>query len=193
MPPKPSSPLADNLRFLRALIARPKNVGAIMPSSPALAEAIAAEIDPAAPGPVLEVGPGTGVITHAILARGIEAARLTLIEYDAELARHNAARFPGARVIAGDAFDLSATLGARITEPFAAMVSGIPLLNFPLPRRRAYMEGLARRLAPGAPLIQFSYGLHSPVAPPSGFTVRRAAFVLNNLPPARVWVYRKAP
>ena len=63
---------ADNLRFLRALIARPKNVGAIMPSSPALADAIARQIDPDA-GPVLEIGPGTGVITDAILARGIAA------------------------------------------------------------------------------------------------------------------------
>lgn len=186
------SPLTDNLRFLRALIARPKSVGAIMPSSPALAEAIAAQIDPEQPGPILEVGPGTGVITHAILARGVDPARLTLIEYDPDLARHNAARFPGVRVIAGDAFDLAATLGTRHAEPFAAMVSGIPLLNFPPPRRRAYVEGLAQRLAPGAPLIQFSYGLSSPVTPPPGFSVRRAAFVLGNIPPARVWVYRAA-
>ena len=50
--------LADNLRFLRALIARPKNIGALMPSSPALAVAMARQIDPHA-GPVLEVGPGT--------------------------------------------------------------------------------------------------------------------------------------
>jgi phosphatidylethanolamine/phosphatidyl-N-methylethanolamine N-methyltransferase len=184
--------LTDNLRFLRALIARPKNVGAIMPSSPALAEAIAAQIDPAMPGPVLELGPGTGVLTAAILARGIAPGRLTLVEYDPDLARHLAARFAGVHVVQGDAFDLSATLGARHAEPFAAMVSGIPLLNFPPARRRAYVEGLAQRLAPGAPLIQFSYGLHSPVAPPPGFSVRRAAFVLNNIPPARVWVYCKA-
>jgi len=73
--------LADNLRFLRALIARPKSIGAIAPSSPALAEAIARQIDPAL-GPVLEVGPGTGVITEAILARGVAPDCLTLLEYD---------------------------------------------------------------------------------------------------------------
>ena len=186
----PTFPLADNLRFLRALIARPKSVGAIAPSSPALAAAIARQVDPLA-GPVLEVGPGTGVISKALLERGVPPDRLTLIEYDEDLARHNAARFPAVRVIQGDAFDLEATLGDRHPEPFAAIVSGIPLLNFPHAQRAVYMAGLIARLAPGAPLVQFSYGLHSPVAPPAGFSVSRAAFVLNNIPPARVWVYRR--
>ena len=81
------------MRFLRALITRPKNVGAIVPSSPALARAIAREIDPKA-GPVLEMGPGTGVITQAILERGIAPEQLTLLEYDDEMAPHLATRFP---------------------------------------------------------------------------------------------------
>lgn len=184
-------PLADNLRFLRAMIARPRNVGAIAPSSPALAQAIARQVDLTREGPILEVGPGTGVITHALLQHGVAPERLTLIEYDEDLARHNAARFPRVRVIQGDAFDLDTTLGDRHRDPFAAIVSGIPLLNFTLAQRHAYMDGLVRHMTPGAPLIQFSYGLHSPVAPPPGHSITRAAFVLNNLPPARVWVYRK--
>jgi len=60
----PAFPLADNLRFLRALIARPKSVGAIIPSSPALAAAIARQVDPLA-GPVLEIGPGRGATSGA--------------------------------------------------------------------------------------------------------------------------------
>ena len=61
----PTDTFTDNLRFLRALIARPKNVGAVVPSSRALARAIARQIDPARQGPILELGPGTGVITAA--------------------------------------------------------------------------------------------------------------------------------
>ncbi len=183
--------LADNFRFLRALIARPKNIGAIMPSSPALAEAIAREIDPNA-GPVLEVGPGTGVITEAILARGVTQERLTLLEYDADLAQHLAARFAKARVFQGDAFDLAATLGPPNGSPFAAIVSGVPLLNHSISRRQAFMEGLVNRLMPGAPLVQFSYGAQAPVPPPQGYSVTRTASVLANIPPAKVWVYRKA-
>ncbi|HJS45806.1 MAG TPA: rRNA adenine N-6-methyltransferase family protein [Rhizomicrobium sp.] len=183
--------LADNFRFLRALIARPKDVGAIMPSSPALAEAIARQIDPKA-GPVLELGPGTGVISHAILARGVAPEQLTLLEYDEDLAQHLAARFPKVRVFQGDAFDLDATLGKPNGSPFAAIVSGIPLLNHAMSRRQSLMAGLASRLMPGAPLIQFSYGAQAPVVPPPGYTVIRTASVLANIPPAKVWVYRKA-
>jgi phosphatidylethanolamine/phosphatidyl-N-methylethanolamine N-methyltransferase len=183
--------LTDNLRFLRALIARPKNIGAVAPSSRALARAIARQIDPDSAGPVLELGPGTGVITAALLERGITPDRLTVVEYDAEFAAAIAARFHGVHVIQGDAFDLSRTLGPRNTAPFAGIISGIPLLNFPVPRRRAYVEMLAQHLTPGAPLVQFSYGMHAPVVPPSGHSVIRAAFVWANLPPARVWVYRK--
>jgi phosphatidylethanolamine/phosphatidyl-N-methylethanolamine N-methyltransferase len=182
--------LADNLRFLRALIARPKQIGALMPSSPALAEAIARQIDPHA-GPVLEIGPGTGVVSEAILARGVVPERLTLVEYDEDLARHLAERFPRAHVIHGDAFDLDRSLGPRYSSPFGAIVSGIPLLNHSMARRQAFMAGLARRMGPGAPFVQFSYGPQAPVNPPAGFSVVRAATVLANIPPAKVWVYRR--
>jgi phosphatidylethanolamine/phosphatidyl-N-methylethanolamine N-methyltransferase len=183
--------LADNFRFLKALIARPKTVGAVIPSSPALARAMARQIDPKA-GPVLEIGPGTGVISEAILERGVPHAQLTLVEYDEELARHLAARLPRVQVIQGDAFDLDQTLCGRDGLPFGAIVSSLPLLNHPMGRRLAYMESVTRRLAPGAPLIQFSYGAHPPVVPPPGFSVVRTAQVWANIPPAKVWVYRKA-
>ncbi len=87
------------------------------------------------------------------------------------------------QVIQGDAFDLNRTLGARHTEPFAGIISGLPLLNFPMAMRRALIDGALTRLAPGAPLVQFSYGMHAPVVPPSGFSVARAAFVWANIPP----------
>ena len=185
-----STTLADNLRFLRALIARPKNIGALMPSSPALAEAIARQIDPHV-GPVLEIGPGTGVVTEAILARGAMAERLTLVEYDEDLARHLAERFPRIRVIQGDAFDLDRALGPPNGSPYGAVVSGVPLLNHSMERRQAFMAGLIRRMMPTAPLIQFSYGPQAPVVPPPGYNVVRTATVLANIPPAKVWVYRK--
>jgi phosphatidylethanolamine/phosphatidyl-N-methylethanolamine N-methyltransferase len=190
--PAPSDAIAGNLHFLRALMARPRNVGAIAPSSRALARAMARQIDPGRPGPVLELGAGTGVITAALLERGLAPERLTLVEYDPDMAGFLATRFPGVDVIEGDAFDLGRTLGAKAQEKFSAIVSGLPLLNFPMTRRRLYLEGIGRLLSPGAPLIQYSYGMHAPVRPPPGHIVTRAALVWANLPPARVWVYRKA-
>jgi phosphatidylethanolamine/phosphatidyl-N-methylethanolamine N-methyltransferase len=183
--------LADNLRFLRALISRPKNIGAVLPSSPALARAIAAQVHPHT-GPVLEIGAGTGVVSEALLVRGVPAEKLVLLEYDPDLCRHLEKRFPHLHVICGDAFDLHHTLGPRYGAPFAAIVSGLPLLNHPPARRRAFMEGIAARLLPGAPFIQFSYGPMPPVPPLPGQSVSRAAMVLANIPPAKVWVYRKA-
>jgi phosphatidylethanolamine/phosphatidyl-N-methylethanolamine N-methyltransferase len=187
----PPDVLSGNLRFLRALMAHPKNIGAIMPSSRALGRAIARQVDPARPGPVLELGPGTGVLTQAVLERGITPGRLTLVEFDPDMAAFLAGHFDGVDVIEGDAFDLARTLGAKAREPFSAIISGIPLLNFPMARRRIFMEGVCRLLAPGAPLIQFSYGAHAPVVPSPDYSVTRTAMVWANLPPARVWVYRK--
>jgi phosphatidylethanolamine/phosphatidyl-N-methylethanolamine N-methyltransferase len=181
----------DQLQFLRSLMARPGGVGAIAPSGPSLARAMAAQTDPAKPGPLLELGPGTGVVTKALIARGFAPGRITAIEYDSELAALVSQRFPNVRVIRGDAFDLDKTLGA--SAPFAAIVSSLPLLNFASEQRNALMNQVFARLAPAAPFVQFSYGLHAPVEPPEGVTVTRAAVVLLNLPPARVWVYRKSP
>ncbi len=189
--PAPADTLADNLRFLRALMARPKSIGAIVPSSRGLARAIAQQIDPVRPGPLLELGPGTGVVTEALLARGVGGERLTLVEYDSDMAACLGRRFKGVRVIEGDAFDLGRTLGPMASQAFSGIVSGLPLLNFPPPRRRAYVEGVCRLLGPGAPFVQFSYGVSAPVVPPPGFGVQRTALIWANLPPARVWVYRQ--
>jgi phosphatidylethanolamine/phosphatidyl-N-methylethanolamine N-methyltransferase len=186
----PTDTFSGNLRFLRALIAHPKSIGAILPSSRALGRAVARQIDPNRPGPVLELGPGTGALTCSILERGIAPDRLTLVEYDGDMAAFLARQFAGVDVIRGDAFDLTRTLGPKAQHPFCAIVSGIPLLNFPMARRRFYMEGACRLLAPGAPLIQFSYGMQAPVVPVPGFHVQQAAMVWANMPPARVWVYR---
>lgn len=188
--PVSDTTLAENLRFIRALITRPRNIGALLPSSPRLAAAIARQVDPAA-GPVLEIGAGTGVISQALLDRGVAPQNLILLEYDGDLATHLAARFPQVTVIQGDAFDLERTLGSRLIQPFGAIVSGLPLLNHPVARRHAFMDGVVRALTPGGPFVQFSYGTHAPVVPPPGHAVVRAAMVWANIPPARVWVYRR--
>ena len=186
-----AKPFEEELRFLRALIASPGRVGAVAPSSRWLAHAVAAQIDPTQPGPILELGPGTGALTRGILGCGISPKRLTVIEFDPDLAKSIAAQFKGVRVISGDAFDLEKTLGKHVSHPFAAVISGIPLLNYVPAKRRALVEAAFERMAPGAPFIQFTYGFHSPISRSAGISVSLAAFVWKNLPPARVWVYRK--
>lgn len=181
----------DNLRFLRRLILRPRAIGAIAPSSPALARKIASQIDPVYPGVVLELGPGTGVVTEALIARGISVDRLIAIEADPALARLMRARFPALQILEGDAFDLDRILPNSELGELAGAASGLPLLNFPAARRRALIASALARMAPGRPFVQFSYGITAPVPPDNEISVEQTGFVLANLPPARVWVYRK--
>ena len=183
--------MSDTLRFIGRLITQPKTVGAIAPSSKALGRAMAAQIDPGAQGPVLELGPGTGVATAALIERGIAPERIVAVEYNQDFAALIASRYRGVHVIAGDAFDLGKTFGNRFSEKFIGAVSGVPLLNFNVAQRQTFLSGVLARLKPGAPYVQFSYGLHCPVAPPEGVNVTQAAYIFFNLPPARVWVYRR--
>jgi phosphatidylethanolamine/phosphatidyl-N-methylethanolamine N-methyltransferase len=184
--------MLDSLRFIGRLVTQPKAIGAIVPSSRTLGRRMAEQIDVNQEGPILELGPGTGVATAALIARGAAPERITAVEYDAGFARLIAARFAGVRVINGDAFALEETLGDGRREPFIGAISGVPLLNFSVEQRQTFLNGVLAKLKPRAPYVQFSYGLHCPVAPSARVTVTQAAFVLFNLPPARVWVYRKA-
>src|SRR6185312_9370454 len=103
-------------------------------------------------------------------------------------ARLVARRFAQVRVIQGDAFDLSLAGDTSL----AGVVSGLPLLNHPVERRQALIQDALARLKPGAPFVQLSYGTRPPISAPPGVQLTRAALVLMNLPPARVWVYRRA-
>jgi phosphatidylethanolamine/phosphatidyl-N-methylethanolamine N-methyltransferase len=183
----------DELRFLRGWIETPRAVGAILPTSAAVSRLMASVIDTASGLPVLELGAGTGVITRAILARGIAPQKLHLVEYSADFAAHLRRSFPRVKVVQGDAFDLSSTLGEDRNLVFDAVISGVPLLNFPVAQRIAYVEDLLDRLPPGRPVVQFTYGPFSPVPAGGGdYTVEHLGFVLRNMPPAQLWIYRRA-
>jgi phosphatidylethanolamine/phosphatidyl-N-methylethanolamine N-methyltransferase len=182
----------DEVRFFKGWLDKPKTVGAIMPTSSITARRMASVIDPSSGLPVLELGPGTGVITRAILERGIPPENLYTIEYSEDFVDFLRMEFPDVNVIQGDAFDLDKTLGAFRDLKFDAVVSGVPLLNFPVARRIAYIEGILDRLPEGRPIVQLTYGPLSPVPPGRGnYVVSHLDFVLRNVPPTQLWVYRR--
>jgi phosphatidylethanolamine/phosphatidyl-N-methylethanolamine N-methyltransferase len=182
----------DEIRFLKGLISNPAKTGAISPSGVALARRMAAEVDPADELPVLELGPGTGVVTRALLERGVKPERLVAIEYSAPFCRLIADRMPGVTVLNGDAYDLAGTLPETFAGRLSAVVSSLPLLTRPPEVRVALLEDALGRMAPGQPFIQFSYSLFPPIDPIAGrFTVEHSRWIVMNLPPARVWVYRR--
>lgn len=190
---KPKLRLDDEVRFLSSWLQSPLKTGAVSPSSPALAKAMAAEIDLDVPGPVVELGPGTGPVTEAILARGVAPERLIAVEFNPGFCRLVKKRFPGVQVVQGDGYALSETLGEIALGPLAAIVSSLPLMTRPMPVRLRTLAGALRLLKPGAPFIQFTYAMTAPIPPrPNRYTVTASPRIWLNLPPARVWVYRAA-
>jgi phosphatidylethanolamine/phosphatidyl-N-methylethanolamine N-methyltransferase len=181
----------DEIRFLKGVISQPKTVGAIMPTSARTAAKMASIIDIGSGLPVLELGPGTGVITRAILAKGVPADRLVSIEYSTPFVKHLEEKFPGVRFINGDAFAIEETLKDYQGQMFDCVISGIPLLNFPMERRVSLIQSLLRLLPPGRPVVQFSYGPVSPViARPDIYRIEHFDFVVRNIPPAQIWHYK---
>ncbi len=182
----------DELKFFRGWMHKPKSVGSIVPTSSVTARRMASIVDLTSGLPVLEIGPGTGVITRALLSRGVPAGKLHVVEYSHEFVRHLRRQFPAVNVVEGDAFDLDATLEPDAPALFDCVVSGIPLLNFPVAKRVAYIEQLLERIPGGRPVIQLTYGPRSPIPPGLGtYEVRHFDFVIRNIPPTQLWVYRR--
>ena len=182
----------DELRFIRGMMSTPKTVGAIMPTSGRMAARMASIIDTGSGLPVLELGPGTGVITKAILDKGVKPEDLVSVEYSSEFVRHLRGKYPGVNFINGDAFSLAETLKTYRGQKFDCVISGIPLLNFPMHQRVTLIEDLLRLIPVGRPVVQFSYGPISPVvARPDSYTIKHFDFVVRNIPPAQIWHYRK--
>lgn len=182
----------DELKFFKGWIDKPKAVGSIVPTSSFTARRMASVIDTSSGLPVLEVGPGTGVITKAILAHGVKPENLYTVEYSADFVQHLRRLYPRVNVIEGDAFDLDATLADKKDLTFDAVISGVPLLNFPVAKRVAYVEDLLDRIPAGRPIVQLTYGPLSPVPPGRGnYTVEHFDFIIRNIPPTRLWIYRR--
>jgi phosphatidylethanolamine/phosphatidyl-N-methylethanolamine N-methyltransferase len=182
----------DELKFFKGWIDKPKAVGSIVPTSSVTARRMASVVNPNSGLPVLEVGPGTGVITKAILAHGVKPQDLYAVEYSSDFVQHLRRLYPGVNVIEGDGFNLNATLGDRRDMIFDSVVSGVPLLNFPVAKRIAYLESLLDRIQPGRPVVQLTYGPLSPIPPGKGdYTVEHFDFIIRNIPPTQLWVYRR--
>jgi phosphatidylethanolamine/phosphatidyl-N-methylethanolamine N-methyltransferase len=184
--------LDDEVRFLRSWIEKPLHMGAVMPSGRVLARTMAQYVDIDSSGPVVELGPGTGAITSALIERGVDQRRLVLVEYNPGFCALLRDRYPHAKVVQGDAYTLRDSLWNVLSTPASAVVSGLPLVTKPMLTRLKLMREAFLALAPGAPFVQFTYSVAPPI-PKSlpGVSTEASERIWMNLPPARVWVYRK--
>jgi phosphatidylethanolamine/phosphatidyl-N-methylethanolamine N-methyltransferase len=183
--------LDDEMQFIRSWFVKPLSTGAVMPSSKALARTMARYVDPQASGPVIELGPGTGPVTEALVQHGVDPARLILVEFNPDFCRLLRSRYPAATVVQGDAYRLRRLLETFVREPAAAVVSGLPLVTKALRTRLRLIADAMSLLGPGAPFVQFTYAMVPPIPKAlSGIKAEASELIWLNLPPARVWVYR---
>jgi len=181
---------ADSLLLFRLWLKSPLKIGAVAVSSPELAAAMARQIPRGTDGYVVELGAGTGPVTRAILEAGVAPERLVVIERNPTLHRHLKERYPDVRVMLGDAVRLRRMMKQNGISPVIAIVSSLPLRSMKESERCRIADESFSVLEPGAPFIQFTYGLSSPL-PRRGLGVhgRLKDRVLQNLPPANIWLY----
>ncbi|MFB4375028.1 methyltransferase domain-containing protein [Agrobacterium sp. CR_3] len=187
---------ADALLFFRAWLSAPLRVASVTPSGRALSSLMTTEIS-AETGTVIELGPGTGVFTEALLHRGVSEENLVLVEYGAEFANQLSDRFPAAKTVQMDAAHLRKLL-LHTSAPVGAVVSGLPLLSMPLRKVHAILEGAFSHLRHGGAFYQFTYGPKCPIARPLldrlGLKATHIGWTLANIPPAAVYrISRRKP
>ena len=181
--------------YFRAWLANPLKFGAVAPSGPALASLITSEIS-ADDGPVLELGPGKGVFTRALLDRGVPEDSLILVERRADFANLLNERFPQARVVSMDADELHRLAPVFADHPAGAVISGLPLLSMPLEKVRGILSGAFAQMRRDGAFYQFTYMPRCPVAHHTldrmGLRAERIGGALFNLPPAAVYRITRA-
>jgi phosphatidylethanolamine/phosphatidyl-N-methylethanolamine N-methyltransferase len=185
----------SKLLFWQRYLHRPLGVGAVAPSGPSLARAMVETLAPDHRDVIVEIGPGTGPFTRALLEAGVEPAQLILVEFDPEFVRHLRQRFAGVTVLHGDASQLPRLLKEQGHDEVPKILSGLPLRSMPKPVRAGITRAMATSLCAHGSLVQFSYFVAPPLAEAEvkacGLTGRRAKTVMANIPPAFVWHYRK--
>lgn len=177
----------DAFVFFRAWSRKPLRVASLVPSGHSLGRLITRELD-ANCGSVIELGPGTGVFTRAIIARGVAEQNLVLVEMGSEFVGMLSRRFPRATLLERDAAELG-SFGIR--GPVGAVVSGLPLLSMSANQVEAIVSGAFKHLACDGSFYQFTYGPRCPVPQKTlwrlGLEAKLIGRALLNFPPASVY------
>jgi len=185
-----TSSLADHTAFLRSWLSAPLRTGAIAPSSEALARAMAFACAPQRGTRIVELGPGTGVVTRALIEAGVCENDLTLVELAPAFRAILKKQFPRAEILAEDAFSVVEKLSERTENNVSAVVSSLPLYVYSKSKREALRKNALDLVGPHGRFVQFTYNLASPVSSHSALLSTRSRRIWGNFPPAVVWTYQ---
>lgn len=178
------APKTNPLLFLKRFLQDPKTVGAIAPTSLTTSRIMAKPIAPDAT--VLELGAGTGIITHAILERIEHPDQLTSIEIDPELAKILHQNFPDIKI---NIEDIEETLQRDIQ--YDVIISGIPFINMDHKKRTRVFKLIKQRLKPHGLFIAFQYRFVVKKELETLFSNIEIKYSPRNLPPAIVFICKE--
>ncbi len=193
--------MTQNARlFLQQFVQSPRTVGAVLPSSAALARVMLAPIDFTAAKMIVEFGPGTGAFTREIAARLLPGCRYLGIELSSSFVQALQAEFPQFTFVHGSVADLSDILADHSIVAIDAIVCGLPWATLPISLQEKVFAAMDRALIPGGVFVTFGY-LQSLILPPAWSLRRRlrrsfaevsqSAVVWGNVPPAFAYICRK--
>lgn len=182
--------MKEQYYFIKQWVKAPLQTGAVVPSSQKLAHAMVAKVKGDPELPIIELGPGTGVVTQAILDAGIQAEKLHSIEFNSNFAQKLQRRFTDINVIEGDAYDLNNVLVKHGIDKVRAIISSLPLFTQPVEKRRSLLDQCVKLMPSGEPFIQFSYAFVPAFhGAKQRYRIETSNWIWFNIPPARVWTY----
>ncbi|HEX4112821.1 MAG TPA: hypothetical protein VH020_09825 [Stellaceae bacterium] len=186
----PSAPAHGRPIFMRHWLRDPIGMGALLPSSPRVAEALARQMQLGRAGPILELGAGTGTITSGLIAGGCPAERLVLVESEPELTEHLRFHYPATRALRGDATRIDTLLDEIGVSQLATVISSLPIKWFSLADQRATVMPCLKRLGPGGYFVQITNAVASPIAAHRlRINAERIDAVWLHFLPVQVWRY----
>lgn len=184
-----------SLEFLRGFMRHPARVGSVMPSSHRLEQRLVREARISEAHTVVELGPGTGGTTAALLRAMSPRAQLLAIELDSDFHRYLRTAMADPRLLLelGSAECLDSLLAARQLPDPDAIVSGIPFSTLAPGLADCIAAAIARVLRPGGRFVAYQVRAHVAgyVSPYLGEPEKRWEVV--NLPPVRVFTWVKSP
>lgn len=173
----------------------PAQVGSIIPSSAQLEQRLVRNAGIAEARTVVELGPGTGGTTAAMLQAMSPAARLLAIELDANFYRHlrNALADPRLFLENGSAEKLADFLAAHRMPAPDAIVSGIPFSTMPPEDSGRIAAAIASVLRPGGRFVAYQVRAHVASFASPYLGEPQKEWELVNIPPVRVFTWVKTP
>ncbi len=185
--------------FFRQFLRSPRSIGAVMPSSPALARAMLAPIDFPSARAIVEFGPGTGAFTREIVTRLAPGCRYLGIELNHRFVHELTRAFPRLDFVQGSVADLGEILAEQRIGAVDAIVCGLPWATLPVSLQDTVFSAMRTALRPQAVFVTFGY-LQSLVLPGAQALRRRlrrefahvtqTSPIWGNVPPAFAYICR---